>query len=72
VFRDIADGQNNSWIGSPGYPCGPGWDACTGLGVVNGNALKYFLQGGPDGISLLTAKPVSRSKLSDSSSKLNN
>jgi kumamolisin len=53
VFRDIADGQNNSWGGSPGYPCGPGWDACTGLGVVNGNALKYALQGGPDAVSLL-------------------
>ena len=50
VFRDIADGQSNSWSGSPGYFSGPGWDACTGLGVVNGLALKYALQGGPDAI----------------------
>ena len=38
VFRDIADGQSNSYLGSPGYVSGPGWDACTGLGVVNGMA----------------------------------
>jgi hypothetical protein len=28
-----------------GYPCGPGWDACTGLGVIDGGALLAALQG---------------------------
>jgi kumamolisin len=36
VFRDIDDGATN---GSPGYRCGPGWDACTGWGSLNGAAL---------------------------------
>ncbi len=36
VFRDIDDGAAN---GSPGYRCGPGWDACTGWGSLNGEAL---------------------------------
>ena len=60
VFRDIADGQSNAYAGAPSYLSGPGWDACTGLGVVNGMALKYALQGGPDAISLLLA-PLSPS-----------
>jgi hypothetical protein len=46
VFRDITVG-NNMW-GNPGnaatqaYSAGPGWDACTGWGVIDGNALKRF------------------------------
>ena len=28
-----------------GYPSGPGWDACTGLGVIDGGALLAALQG---------------------------
>lgn len=39
VMRDIADGNNNALNGAPGYNCGAGWDACTGLGVIEGNAL---------------------------------
>jgi kumamolisin len=49
VFRDINDGVSNavSWtnpdgsVGGPslGYSSGPGWDACTGWGSINGNAL---------------------------------
>ena len=27
-----------------GYPSGPGWDACTGLGVIDGNALLGAIQ----------------------------
>jgi hypothetical protein len=27
-----------------GYPCGSGWDACTGLGVIDGGALLAALQ----------------------------
>ena len=46
-FRDIvpgngpADNRNN---GAPGYPAGPGWDACTGLGSPNGQLLLSGLQ----------------------------
>jgi kumamolisin len=49
VFSEIADGQNNgvginllSWSPStPGYTsvAGAGWNACTGLGSINGTAL---------------------------------
>jgi kumamolisin len=42
VFRDIKDGGSNA-DGAPGYTAGPGWDACTGLGSVNGAALMYAL-----------------------------
>ena len=38
-FRDIADGGSNATGGAPGYKAGPGWDACTGLGVVEGSHL---------------------------------
>jgi kumamolisin len=49
VFRDINDGVSNSvlWtntdgsVGGPslGYSSGPGWDACTGWGSIDGSAL---------------------------------
>ena len=42
VYRDIADGVSN---GTPGYKSGPGWDACTGFGSVNGMAILEALQG---------------------------
>ncbi len=45
VYVDIADGQSNATGGAPGYKSGPGWDACTGLGSVNGTALLYALEG---------------------------
>ena len=32
-FRDITNGNNGA------YAAGPGWDACTGLGVPNGTTL---------------------------------
>jgi kumamolisin len=32
-FRDITSGDNGA------YQAGPGWDACTGLGVPDGTAL---------------------------------
>jgi hypothetical protein len=41
-FRDIVPGSgpaDNSNSGSPGYPAGPGWDACTGWGSPNGQLL---------------------------------
>jgi kumamolisin len=33
AFRDITQGNNGA------YQAGPGWDACTGLGSPNGQAL---------------------------------
>jgi hypothetical protein len=48
VFRDITLG-NNMW-GDPSnaathaYSAGPGWDACSGWGVIDGNALLSALE----------------------------
>jgi kumamolisin len=44
VFRDITTGDNSvpkSKFGPAvqGYPAGEGWDACTGLGSIDGTAL---------------------------------
>jgi kumamolisin len=38
-FRDITSGNNGA------YAAGPGWDACTGLGVPDGLALLARLGG---------------------------
>ncbi len=38
-FRDITQGSNGA------YRAGPGWDACTGLGVPDGTALAARLRG---------------------------
>jgi hypothetical protein len=45
VFSDISDGISNASAGAPGYNSGPGWDACTGLGRIDGNALLLSLRG---------------------------
>jgi kumamolisin len=41
VFRDIVaePGAVDNSLGAPGYPVGPGWDACTGWGSPKGVAL---------------------------------
>jgi kumamolisin len=39
VFRDIADGRSNASGSTPGYTSHAGWDACTGLGSIDGTAL---------------------------------
>ena len=47
VFRNISGPPgpaNNSLHGVTGYPAGPGWNACTGLGSVNGSALLNALE----------------------------
>ena len=50
VFRDINDGVSNSvaifgpTANSPGYTSGPGWDACTGWGSIDGSALLNALR----------------------------
>lgn len=44
VFRDITVGNNDITGDLHGmYKAGPGWDACSGLGVPNGAALQDFL-----------------------------
>jgi kumamolisin len=48
VFRDIVaepGAADNSLFGAPGYPVGPGWDACTGWGTPKGKALLAGLHG---------------------------
>jgi subtilase family serine protease len=45
VYREIADGRSNATGGAPGYTSGAGWDACTGLGSINGAALAAALRG---------------------------
>jgi len=51
VFRDIADGISNGFTYAPGktspdYKSITGWDACTGLGVVNGTQLLEAIAAG--------------------------
>ncbi len=41
VFKDITSG-NNITAESGGYTAGPGWDACTGLGVPLGNIISVL------------------------------
>jgi kumamolisin len=41
VFKDITAG-NNITAKSGGYTAGPGWDACTGLGVPLGNVISIL------------------------------
>jgi pro-kumamolisin-like protein len=39
ALRDITQSGTNAVNGAPGYPVGPGWDATTGLGTIDGTAL---------------------------------
>ena len=41
VFKDITEG-NNITAKNGGYTAGPGWDACTGLGVPLGNIINIL------------------------------
>jgi kumamolisin len=43
AMRQITSGTNVPSDGSPGYTAGPGWNACTGLGVPNGAAVASVL-----------------------------
>lgn len=43
VARDVKGGTN-ALNGAPGYTAGPGWDACSGLGVVDGNKMLTALR----------------------------
>jgi kumamolisin len=44
VLRDITGHGTNGCPGTPGYPVGPGWDATTGLGRIDGEKLLGALQ----------------------------
>jgi kumamolisin len=48
VVVDINDGISNFWkcgpVATPSYKAGPGWDACTGLGRINGHRLLAALR----------------------------
>jgi len=51
VFTNINDGKNNQWSAGAAnaahsYSSGPGWDGCTGLGVINGHRLLAQLNEG--------------------------
>ncbi len=51
VFRDVADDKTNAFsttFPTIGYPSGPGWDACTGWGRIDGSALLDALVTNPD------------------------
>jgi kumamolisin len=39
LLRQITQGDNNPTGSDVGYAAGPGWNACTGLGVPNGESL---------------------------------
>ena len=44
AFRAVTVGTN-AFNGAPGYTAGPGWNACTGLGSVNGKTLLERMKG---------------------------
>ena len=46
AFRDVTSGDN-SVPTTPGYAAGAGWDACTGLGTPDGQALLATLTTDP-------------------------
>ena len=51
AFRDISSGNNG------GYSAGPNWDACTGFGSPNGDALlKALKSAAPAGAQTMTAQ----------------
>ncbi len=45
AFHDITKGNNDITGDIGGYPAGPGWDACTGLGSPDGVAIATSLTG---------------------------
>jgi kumamolisin len=46
VLRDVTSGNNDvEGLLHGHYPAGPGWDACTGWGVPDGQKLLTALQG---------------------------
>jgi kumamolisin len=43
AFVDVSKGSNQIYP-APGYSAGTGWDACTGLGRIDGKNLLTVLQ----------------------------
>jgi kumamolisin len=39
ILREVVQGNNKVGTAQVGYACGPGWNACTGLGTPDGAAL---------------------------------
>ncbi len=39
ILREVVQGNNKVGAAQVGYACGPGWNACTGLGTPDGAAL---------------------------------
>jgi len=65
AFRDVlgsAGPVDNSFGNVRGYPAGPCWDACTGLGTVRGQALQDGLASLDKVAKRATAKPVADKK----------
>jgi pseudomonalisin len=60
IFHDVTQG-NNTVPGQPGFAAGPGWDAVTGLGSVDANALisNWSAVGNAPGIVLTSLVPSS-------------
>jgi kumamolisin len=46
IFREVVQGDNKVGAARIGYACGPGWNACTGLGTPDGAALLTTLEAG--------------------------
>jgi kumamolisin len=44
ILTDVTVGDNRFSDGDVGFAAGPGWDACTGLGTPNGEALLALLK----------------------------
>jgi kumamolisin len=44
ILNDVTVGDNRFSDGDVGFDAGPGWDACTGLGTPNGEALLALLK----------------------------
>lgn len=44
ILNDVTVGDNRFSDGDVGFAAGPGWDACTGLGTPNGEALLALLK----------------------------
>jgi kumamolisin len=58
AMRDISKGNNDVTGGIGGYPAGPGWDACTGLGSPDGTALANALSGAAAAVVSGQKKPA--------------
>ncbi|MCK9685032.1 protease pro-enzyme activation domain-containing protein [Scleromatobacter humisilvae] len=61
AFRDIVPGAgpaNNANGGVAGYPAGPGWDACTGWGSIDGAKMLNMLRGvgQPPGLAVFNSR----------------